>query len=110
MSYQPCRIGRAYWGGIDGHWPARPGRREVSSRSHYAVWYPGGRGPAVIVAMQLPELAAEGLAAWAERTGRHRAARPDNGGLRFVFYGRVSTEDYQEAAAQRGSTQRSKNR
>ena len=51
-------------------------------------------GSAVIVATQLPELAVGGLAAWAERTGRRRAAQPDSGGLRFVFYGRVSTEDY----------------
>ena len=36
------------------------------------------------------------LAAWAERTGRGGAAEPDHGGLRFVFYGRVSTEDYQD--------------
>ncbi len=30
------------------------------------------------------------------RTGRGGAAEPDQGGLRFVFYGRVSTEDYQD--------------
>jgi site-specific DNA recombinase len=38
----------------------------------------------------------DALAAWAERTGRRRAAVPDRGGLRFAFYGRVSTEDWQD--------------
>jgi len=36
------------------------------------------------------------LAAWAARTGRRGAAEPGGGGLRFVFYGRVSTEDWQD--------------
>ena len=30
------------------------------------------------------------------RTGRRKAAEPGGGGLRFAFYGRVSTEDYQD--------------
>jgi site-specific DNA recombinase len=33
---------------------------------------------------------------WAERTGRGRAAGHERGGLRFAFYGRVSTEDHQD--------------
>ena len=37
----------------------------------------------------------DALAAWAERTGRGRAAGDERGGLRFAFYGRVSTEDRQ---------------
>jgi hypothetical protein len=37
-----------------------------------------------------------GLLAWAERTGRRQAAQPGRGALRFAFYGRVSTEDYQD--------------
>ena len=41
------------------------------------------------------------LAAWAERTGRRRAAVPARGGLRFAFYGRVSTEDWQDPVASR---------
>ena len=41
------------------------------------------------------------LLAWAERTGRRPAAEPDRGGLRFVFYGRVSTEDYQDPVTSR---------
>ena len=36
------------------------------------------------------------LKAWAERTGHRRAATNGRGGLRFVFYGRVSTEDWQD--------------
>jgi len=41
------------------------------------------------------------LAGWAERTGRRRAAEPARGGLRFAFYGRVSTEDYQDPVTSR---------
>ena len=33
---------------------------------------------------------------WAERTGRGRVAGRERGGLRFAFYGRVSTEDHQD--------------
>ncbi len=36
------------------------------------------------------------LEAWAKATGRSRAASPGCGGLRFAFYGRVSTEDWQD--------------
>ena len=36
------------------------------------------------------------LILWAERSGRRRASEPQRGGLRFAFYGRVSTEDYQD--------------
>ena len=43
-----------------------------------------------------PVTGGDALAAWAERTGRGRAAAPVRGGLRFAFYGRVSTEDYQD--------------
>ena len=38
----------------------------------------------------------DALAAWAERTGRRQAAEHGRGQVRFVFYGRVSTEDYQD--------------
>ncbi len=41
------------------------------------------------------------LLAWAERTGLRPAAEPGRGGLRFVFYGRVSTEDYQDPVTSR---------
>jgi site-specific DNA recombinase len=36
------------------------------------------------------------LAAWAEASGRQRAHGEERGGLRFAFYGRVSTEDWQD--------------
>jgi site-specific DNA recombinase len=37
-----------------------------------------------------------GLAAWAEASGRRRAEGHERGALRFAFYGRVSTEDWQD--------------
>jgi site-specific DNA recombinase len=43
----------------------------------------------------------DGLLAWAERSGRRRAAPPCRGGLRFAFYGRVSTEDHQDPVTSR---------
>jgi site-specific DNA recombinase len=43
----------------------------------------------------------DGLLAWAERTGRRPAAAPGRGRLRFAFYGRVSTEDYQDPVTSR---------
>jgi len=41
------------------------------------------------------------VAAWAERTGCGGAPEPGRGGLRFVFYGRVSTEDRQDPVTSR---------
>ena len=46
-------------------------------------------------------MGADGLLAWAERTGRRPAAQPGRGALRFAFYGRVSTEDYQDPVTSR---------
>ena len=43
----------------------------------------------------------DALVLWAERTGRRRAGVPGRGGLRFVFYGRVSTEDWQDPVTSR---------
>src|SRR6266566_5229714 len=43
----------------------------------------------------------DGLLAWAERAGRRPAAEPGRGGLRFAFYGRVSTEGYQDPVTSR---------
>jgi site-specific DNA recombinase len=40
--------------------------------------------------------AADGLAVWAQRSGRQDPGSPPRGGLRFVFYGRLSTEDWQD--------------
>jgi hypothetical protein len=38
----------------------------------------------------------DALAVWAEGTGRRQVAGRERGVLRFVFYGRVSTEDHQD--------------
>jgi hypothetical protein len=43
----------------------------------------------------------DALALWAERTGRRRKGVPGRGGLRFAFYGRVSTEDWQDPVTSR---------
>ena len=45
--------------------------------------------------------AAAGLAEWAARTGRRYDAEPSSGGLRFAFYGRVATEDWQDPVTSR---------
>jgi len=56
----------------------------------------------VITATELAEaagswtLAAGGLLEWAERTRGHQPKASGSGGLRFAFYGQVSTEDYQD--------------
>jgi site-specific DNA recombinase len=52
----------------------------------------GGTGPAA---------GGNGLVAWAARSGRPRTGRPVRGGLRFAFYGRVSTEDWQDPVTSR---------
>jgi site-specific DNA recombinase len=43
-----------------------------------------------------PAACADGLAAWAEASGRRRGNQNACGGARFAFYGRVSTEDWQD--------------
>ena len=48
-----------------------------------------------------PAAGMDGLAAWAEGTGRHRAGNAVRDGLRFAFYGRVSTEDWQDPVTSR---------
>ena len=42
-----------------------------------------------------------GLAAWAEHSGRGCGSSPAGSGLRFAFYGRVSTEDWQDPVTSR---------
>jgi site-specific DNA recombinase len=49
-----------------------------------------------------PAAGAGDLLAWAEESGRRRVREPARGGLRFVFYGRVSTEDWQDPVTSRG--------
>jgi site-specific DNA recombinase len=46
----------------------------------------------------VPRAGGETLMLWAERSRRGKASEPGRGGLRFAFYGRVSTEDYQDPA------------
>jgi DNA invertase Pin-like site-specific DNA recombinase len=41
------------------------------------------------------------LMLWAERSGHRRVSELRRGGLRFAFYGRVSTEDYQDPVTSR---------
>src|SRR5467141_3346672 len=41
------------------------------------------------------------LAAWAGASARQQAKGPARGGLRFAFYGRVSTEDWQDPVTSR---------
>ena len=43
----------------------------------------------------------DGLVAWAARSGLPESRGPVRGGLRFVFYGRVSTEDWQDPVTSR---------
>jgi site-specific DNA recombinase len=54
----------------------------------------GERGPA-------PAAGGDRLLAWAARSGRPQAGGPVRGGLRFVFYGRVPTEDWQDPVTSR---------
>jgi hypothetical protein len=61
-----------------------------------------------VAATALPGTATAGQAAggdmltlWAEATGRRRAVGHGLGGLRFAFYGRVSTEDRQDPVTSR---------
>jgi site-specific DNA recombinase len=42
-----------------------------------------------------------GLLAWAEQSDRSRTGRQAGGSLRFAFYGRVSTEDWQDPVTSR---------
>ena len=45
------------------------------------------------------------LVQWAERTGRRSKGGPGRGGLRFAFYGRVSTEGWQDPVTSRARQQ-----
>jgi site-specific DNA recombinase len=43
----------------------------------------------------------DALILWVERSGPRRTSEPAHGRLRFAFYGRVSTEDYQDPVSSR---------
>ena len=66
-----------------------------------------GKDGAVIMAVPLDQggearrPGTDGLLAWAERTRRRAVAEPGRGGLRLAFYGRVSTEDWQDPVTSR---------
>jgi len=49
----------------------------------------------------VPAAGGDGLVAWAARSGRPQTGGTGRGGLRFVFYGRVSTEDWQDPVTSR---------
>src|SRR6201993_3215929 len=53
----------------------------------------------------VPRTGGDDLVLWAERTGRRRAGAPGRGVLRFAFYGRVSTEDWQDPVTSRARQQ-----
>jgi hypothetical protein len=61
----------------------------------------GGGGEMGAVAGDCAPGAGEGLLAWAGRSGRRQAGAAGPGGLRFAFYGRVSTEDHQDPVTSR---------
>ncbi len=62
------------------------------------------RRPAVTV--PCPEPGCNRLAAWAGQSERqHRPGNSAHGGLRFAFYGRVSTEDWQDPVTSRARQQ-----
>ena len=48
-----------------------------------------------------PAAGGDGLVAWAARSGGPQTGGPVRGGSRFVFYGRVSTEDWQDPVTSR---------
>jgi hypothetical protein len=60
---------------------------------------PGQEGSGAVRASD-PGAGTDVLPAWVERTGR-RARKPERAGLRFAFYGRVSTEDWQDPVTPR---------
>jgi site-specific DNA recombinase len=70
-----------------------------------AVWLMAGGGRHSVSAAgdaQGRRAAAEDLMAWAARSARpHDSGGTGRGGLRFVFYGRVSTEDWQDPVTSR---------
>ena len=81
--------------------PGRMRRSALCGRDQMAQSAAVGRDSVVCLRQPGAVPAGDVLAAWAERTGRRRAAVSARGGLRFAFYGRVSTEDWQDPVASR---------
>ena len=48
-----------------------------------------------------PQMAEDALGQWADGLGRRQKVKPGRGPLRFAFYGRVSTEDWQDPVTSR---------
>jgi DNA invertase Pin-like site-specific DNA recombinase len=55
----------------------------------------------VAASRSVPRVGGDTLLLWAERSGHRRVSELRRGGLRFAFYGRVSTEDYQDPVSSR---------
>ena len=82
---------------------ARCGRTLLPRRSALAVpsldlqrWPVSGEGVRRCLERKPAGVRGDALVVWAECTGRGRAGGHERGGLRFAFYGRVSTEDHQD--------------
>src|SRR5436305_10561051 len=60
-----------------------------------------GGDPMVAASRSVPRAGRDTRMLWAERSGHRRISEVRRGGLRFAFYGRVSTEDYQDPATSR---------
>jgi len=61
---------------------------------------PGRHEGSGAVTVSDPGAGTDVLAGWVERAGR-RARKPERAGLRFAFYGWVSTEDWQDPVTSR---------
>jgi len=54
-----------------------------------------------VASRSAPQAGGDTLMLWAERSGHRGVSELRRGGLRFAFYGRVSTEDYQDPVTSR---------
>src|SRR5580700_2954591 len=68
------------------------------TRRVFSVSLPAGE---IIAGGERSMVAASALAEWVERSGLRRDGGLEQGRLRFVFYGRVSTEDWQDPVTSR---------
>jgi DNA invertase Pin-like site-specific DNA recombinase len=75
------------------------GRRLFPWKARKVAWMGAERAVTVLAGSQRP--GAGTLVSWAESLGRCRAGTRRRGLLRFAFYGRVSTEDWQDPVASR---------
>src|SRR4029077_262074 len=73
----------------------------ISLTSHHAVSHFPDAGTGFPEEGGSGMSASGGLEEWAERFGRCRPGFPPRGRQRFAFYGRVSTEDWQDPVTSR---------